>query len=383
LAAWIVSTRTPAGSPASIARRADVVEVVDARHAAGGERGDEIGDLRAEPAQHGERAPRHAAGVELGQARGEVRRLGGDIVMADDRDGRARTAHGDQLAEGRGLRSEHGARADQHRLRAAVAPRQHAHLTARRGVRAQLRRRAAPAVDRLQRIADGEVARVRRDERAEEAELARLAVLELVDEHVLRRRSLVGEERRRVLDQLVEVQRASRAPLGGDRGCELGERRIRGEPVAQRGSPSRLDAQPSRDGHRELDRLLVVEDREAPRGAAEQGARHAVERADQPALAMRGGSPEQRVEPRAELVGGAVGERHDRDPLERHAADEVEVGRAVDEDRGLAAADLRAHEGLRLGREHRRALIRIERAQPVLEGHGSGSLGAGPPSGST
>ena len=158
-----------------------------------------------------------------------------------------------------------------------------------------------------------------------------------------------------MLDQIVEVHRVACAALGHH---SLGERRQRGEraqAVSQRGTPSGPDAIAARDRHGELDRVVVVEDRERSRvpdapdafdgqRAAQQHSGHRVKGSDEPALALRRLSSQQRVETNSELARGAVGERQDRDLFERHAVHDMEVRRAVNEHRRLAAADLRMDE---------------------------------------
>ena len=236
-------------------------------------------------------------------------------------------------------------------------------------------------------------------EQADDPVLGAVRVLVLVDEHVLPEPAVPRQRLRRLGEQLhdeqqevVEVDHARLAdPLLVARVHERGLLLPRAARVAQRvlhahhlilqiGDPVRGRAGRERALgqlallHALLDEggaVVLVVDREVARhadglavGAQDAHARR-VERRDE--RGPDAGRRQQRVHAAGHLAGGLVGEGHREDVARVHAAHGEQVGDAVRDDAGLAAAGARQHEQRPVAGEDGVALRRIQIVEEVVQ----------------
>ena len=243
----------------------------------------------------------------------------------------------------------------------------------------------------------------RSDQLAHQRVLRVVGVLVLVDEHVpeappvvLRDRGQPLQQRDRLHDQVVEVERVGRAQpglvdgvdlgdlalvlVGGAVGCVVGGEQLVLEVGDLGGEPpggELLGVQLQVAGHQpdEPARVVGVVDGEgAPhaevlRLAAQDPHAHRVERGDPHRV---GAAAHQRVDALLHLGGGLVGEGDRHDLAGVHPTLGEHPGDAVGEHAGLARARSRDDQQGRTGVDHRLALARVEPLQQRRAAVGAG-----------
>ena len=280
-----------------------------------------------------------------------------------------------------------------------------------------------PRVDRLVVVADDAQVVVARRERPDPQVLGPVRVLVLVDVEVAPALLVAGEHGRRLLEQahrleqdVVEVERAHRPQPAlvdpgepGDLPFVMIEGAVRqgvGVEHLVLGPADRAEdgRRPELAGRRQVllledllhQRLLVVAvvDHEAPiepdrRAVAAQGP--GADRVERAALHLAAGLADEGHDPLAQLAGRPVGEGHGQDLPGPNAEHADEVGDAVGEDAGLAAAGAGEDEQRPLGRGHGAGLLGVQPRDDSLGQGGrgrrirlcEGGAGRGLPSGSS